>query len=126
MTPDDKFQQSGTIRPDPAPLDAVTSSKAGLSTAGTRITRVSSRQTAMTSRSLHGPAGDVPGHGARPKRECTEADGSTRSLHDLDGLKAVSPGLQKSRKDKEDEKENVCGRDLGFLEDRSMFSMKSC
>ena len=51
MTPDDKFQQSGTIRPDPAPLDAVTSSKAGLSTAGTRITRVSSRQTAMTSRS---------------------------------------------------------------------------
>ena len=34
--------------------------------------------------------------------------------------------LQEEQKRQEDEKENVCGRDLGFLEHRSMVSMKSC
>ena len=48
-------------------------------------------QTAVTSRSIHGPAGDVPGHAARSMAECTEQDGFIRSL---DGLQAISPGLQ--------------------------------
>ena len=94
MTPDDKFQQSGMIRRDLAPLDTVTSSKAGLSTAGTRITRVSSRQTAMSSQSLHGPAGDVPvttpGRSRNARRQTDPLGPDT----DLDGLQAVSPGLQ--------------------------------
>jgi len=62
--------------------------------AGRGITRVSSPQTAVTSWSLRGPAGDVPGHSARPKSECTEEDGFTQSLHEPWQSPGISPELQ--------------------------------
>jgi len=51
MIPDDKFWQSRTIWHNPASVDAVTSSKAGLSMVNKGITRVFSQQTEVASQS---------------------------------------------------------------------------
>jgi len=72
MIPHDKFRQSGktgVIRHPKMPWRHNSRSKH----VGRRMTRVSSRQTAVASRSLYTVlAGDVPAYGARPKAECTE------------------------------------------------------
>ena len=57
------------------------------------ITRVSSRQTAMTSRSLYG-AGDVPVMVPGRSRNARRQTDPLGPYTDLDGLQAVSPGLQ--------------------------------